>query len=148
MKIRTRLIMVLSTLAVLVVLVSLTAVTAFSRLGGTVAQAMNENVRSIDACAAMNEALDRTDRGFLLALSGQIEYGREAVQNGNALFEESATAAGANVTLADEQEKIDRLREAWNKYRQATRRFEAMLFGSSTAPSATPSSMPRRSACT
>ena len=136
MKIRTRLILVLSTLAVLVVLVSLPAVPAFPRLGGTVAQAMNENVRSIDACAGMNEALDRTDRGFLLALSGQIEYGREAVRNGTALFEESFAAAGANVTLADEPERIDRLREAWTKYRQATRRFEASLFA--PAPASTP----------
>jgi HAMP domain-containing protein len=128
MKIRTRLMLVLSTLVVLVVLVSLTAVTAFGQLGGTVARAMNENVRSIDACAAMNEALDRTDRGFLLALSGQIEYGREAVQNGADLFDESVAAAGANVTLADEQERIDHVREAWTQYRQATRRFEASLF--------------------
>ncbi|MBI5490686.1 MAG: HAMP domain-containing protein [Deltaproteobacteria bacterium] len=144
MKIRTRLILVLSTLAVLVVLVSFTAVTAFARLGGTVAQAMHENLRSIDACAAMSDALDRTDRGFLLALSGQLEYGRDAVLRGKASFDEALAQAADNVTLPDEPAKIENLRAAWQQYRESTRRFESSLFPAAgiPAPPAVPATEP------
>ncbi|MBI5502029.1 MAG: hypothetical protein HY907_17435, partial [Deltaproteobacteria bacterium] len=148
MKIRTRLILVLSTLAVLVVLVSFTAVTAFARLGGTVAQAMHENLRSIDACATMKDALHRTDRGFLLALSGQLEYGREAVRRGKDSFDAALELAAGNVTLEDEPAKIEQLQGAWQQYRDATRRFEASLFlpaaaaGEPEAPGKAPDSGP------
>ena len=144
MKIRTRLTLVLTVLAALIGLVSVTAVTAFARLGGTIADAMRENVRSINACADMSRAVGRTDRGFLLLLAGQSAAGVEAITGGDADFATALAVARSNITLDGEKEKVDALTSAYRRYLAATEPFRIppAVAAPSPAPGAAPPPAP------
>jgi HAMP domain-containing protein len=136
MKIRTRLIVVLSVLGGMIAVVSLTAVTAFARLGGAVAQAVNENLRSIDAGHEMMVAIDLQDRGFLLLLAGESVAGREAILRGTQRFAESLESARRNITVEGEQQVIDAIAQSYAQFFAAAQRFRSPASGTTTSPPA------------
>jgi HAMP domain-containing protein len=136
MKIRTRLIVVLSVLGGMIAVVSLTAVTAFARLGGAMAQAVSDNLRSIDASHEMMVALDQQDRGFLLLLAGESVAGRDAILKGTQRFAEALESARGNVTMDGEQQVVDAIATSYAQFLASVQRFRNPVPATSSPPPA------------
>ena len=70
----------------------------FSKISKSVEDLLDDNYRSIEASKTLLEALEREDSGVLLLLHGNWKEGREVIEYGDSLFNESINIVENNIT--------------------------------------------------
>src|SRR5262249_38291125 len=96
-----------------------TALVLITRLGHRIEAILRENYDSVVAMVAMNEALERLDSSFTLAVLGDENAARMYADNWKA-FDEQLEVEKRNITiLPREQELVDELERLWPLYRAA-----------------------------
>ena len=78
---------------------------------------LDDNYRSIEAANHMRGALQRADSGSLLLLLGSTLEGEMLLQSADSLFTAQFAVAASNLTIADEQACLDRIRQRYDAYR-------------------------------
>lgn len=119
----------------LLLVLGVAGVVLLSRLGNSTGRILRENYDSVLAMERLNEALERIDSSFQIALSAagdealQRQARRQYDQNWQLYFEYLRTEQG-NITVPGERELAGRLASLTDEYRQRGDRF----FGGSEAP--------------
>ncbi len=123
---RARVTLGLAAITLALAVVAGAAVAALARLGGAVDTILRENYRSVVACEAMKEALERQDSAALFALTGHAEIGRPMLATHRDRFARAFAVEAGNVTLAEEGPAV---RELDARYRAYTAAVDRALSG-------------------
>jgi NtrC-family two-component system sensor histidine kinase KinB len=120
---RHRIVLTVVPLIALIAVLGAAGLVLLHRLGERIDVILKENYDSVVAMVGLNEALERIDSSHQFALTGRFDpaaYARHWQDFNGALRVEQA-----NVTLPGEQERVDRLTELTNRYREEAGRFLA-----------------------
>jgi signal transduction histidine kinase/HAMP domain-containing protein len=112
------------------------------QLSHRVGDVLRENYDSIAYMGRLNEALDRIDGSFLLALAGRKTEASNQYQAGGDALNANLLAEQRNITLPGERELADRLSSLSQDYKQQADAFfaapgpqrELLYFGHQNAP--------------
>jgi len=97
-----------------------------TRLGERARLILADNYRSVLAAQRMKESLERMDSQALISLSDHGPAHVPAFAAQRELFEKELVVQEGNLTELGEPEATARLRRAWDEYRAALARFEAL----------------------
>lgn len=122
---RTRITLGLAAVTLALLVVAVSAIVSLARLGGAVDTILRENYRSVAACDAMNEALERLDSAAQFASTGRDDIARPMLVAHRARFEEAFAREARNVTLPDEGPAVRALRARYDDYTAAVDRLLA-----------------------
>ena len=119
---RSRITLALAAVTLALVVVASAAIVSLARLGGAIDVILRENYRSVAACEAMNEALERQDSAVQFASTGHVEVARPMLATHRERFERAFEAESRNVTLPDEGALVRELGERYGEYTRAVDR--------------------------
>src|SRR5262245_61841109 len=125
---RTRILLTLAPLLALLAILGAAALALLSHLGGSVEQIMRENYRSVLYMERLNEAIERIDSSFHLALLADTEPTEAQQRQRQAValeqyrdnweqFRRNLADEQDNITLPGEAELVQRLQELGKQYR-------------------------------
>ncbi|HEY4188503.1 MAG TPA: ATP-binding protein [Polyangia bacterium] len=126
MTLRGKLVLAQAPLALALVVVGVVSALVTTRLGERSRLILADNYRSVLAAQRMKESLERLDSQALVVLSGRQEGAPATFGKHRALFERELVVQEGNLTELGEPEITQRLRQAWDRYRAALTRFEAL----------------------
>jgi NtrC-family two-component system sensor histidine kinase KinB len=118
MKIRMKIMTGFLILAVMLAVAGVFSIYELKTIGYSVQSLLDDNYRSITAAKKMIESLEREDSGTLLLLSGKWKEGRQTIQSADKNFLKALETAENNLTIPNEKEYVDRIRERYNAYRK------------------------------
>ncbi|MBI5092546.1 MAG: HAMP domain-containing protein [Candidatus Hydrogenedentes bacterium] len=104
-------------LLLIIVIIGVQSITQLSRLGEAIDVILRENYRSVIACQAMKESIERIDSGVMFILSGYPEKGIPQIDANERTFEQELDAELGNITLPGEGEKAQRIRDLYLQYK-------------------------------
>lgn len=105
-------------LAVMLAVAGVFSIYELKTVGYSVQSLLDDNYRSITAAKKMIEALEREDSGLLLLLSGKWKEGRQTIESADQNFNLALETAENNLTIPNEKEYVDRIRQRYAAYRQ------------------------------
>jgi len=126
MTLRGRLVLAQVPLALALVAVGVVSAVVTTRLGERARLILADNYRSVLAAQRMKESLERMDSQALILLSGRTQERAVPFSTQRDLFEQELVVQEGNLTELGEPEATARLRRAWDQYRAALARFEAL----------------------
>lgn len=115
----------LGAVTALLVLVAFVALSALTRLGGAVDTILRENYRSVIACGAMLEAMERQDSAALFAAVGHDDLARPMLAAQRAAFARAFAVEASNVTLPGEGAEVRTIEALYRDYVAAVDRLIA-----------------------
>ena len=104
-------------LFLVIALIGIQGITKVMDLGDAIDIILRENYRSVIACQAMKESLERMDSGVQFILLGKTKEGRDAIDRNEAEFEKALQSEMNNITLPGEGERAARIQELFARYR-------------------------------
>ncbi|MFO0648855.1 MAG: ATP-binding protein [Polyangiales bacterium] len=113
---RARVTFALAAITVALAVVAGSAMVSLTRLGGAIDTILRENYRSVVACDAMNEALERLDSAALLASTGRDDIARTMLEQHRARFQTAFRVEASNITLAAEGAAVHALEARYRAY--------------------------------
>lgn len=119
---RARVTLGLSLVTLALVVVAGVAVASLTRLGGAVDTILRENYRSVIACEAMNEALERQDSAAQFASTGHDDIARPMLVTHRERFARAFSVEAHNVTLPGEGEAVREIEARYRDYADAVDR--------------------------
>ena len=126
MTFRRRILIAMLPLFALLVALGGTGAALIYHLGGQIDLILRENYDSVIYMRDLNEALERINSSFLLALAGQEEQSHRLYQDKWKLFDDSLDKENHNITiLPEEGQLVDKLTTLSKDYRQAGNDFFA-----------------------
>lgn len=117
MKIRLKILSGFLLLVGMLIIAGVLGIIEFKRLSRSFESLLSDNYKSIDACMAMLEALEREDSGILLFLMDQHEEGRRIIDSGDSLMNESLHIAKNNITETNEDEFIENIQKEYSDFK-------------------------------
>ena len=111
-------------LLIIVVLISLHSISRITELGQSVDVILRENYRSVIACQAMKETLERMDSGALFTVLGHDKEGKDLITKNEPLFEKALRDELNNITLPGEGKKAESIQSLFNQYRSLLKAIE------------------------
>lgn len=126
MTLRGKLVLAQVPLALALVVVGVVSAVVTTRLGERARLILADNYRSVLAAQRMKESLERMDSQALVSLSENTQARVTAFGPQRELFEKELVVQEGNLTELGEPEATARLRRAWDEYRAALARFEAL----------------------
>lgn len=93
------------------------------RLGGSIDAILRENYRSVIYMEHLNEALERIDSSFHIALAGREQDARQQFKDHWKLFDTNLDGERENITLPGEGELAQQLSKLGEEYRQKGNSF-------------------------
>jgi NtrC-family two-component system sensor histidine kinase KinB len=115
---RQRILLTLLPLLALLAVLGGAGIVLLHRLGGRVDAILRENYDSVLYMQQLGEALKRIDSSFQLAIAGRAAPARRQYDTQWKLLNDNLNAERGNVTLAGEQELVDRLTKLSVEYRK------------------------------
>jgi signal transduction histidine kinase/HAMP domain-containing protein len=106
-------------LLAVVVLLGTVTMSQIDALGNAIDVILRENYRSVVTCQEMKESLERVDSGLLFTLAGHEPQGRKLIEAHLPKFRTALSVEESNITLAGEQEKVERLGLLFETYAAA-----------------------------
>jgi two-component system, NtrC family, sensor histidine kinase KinB len=88
------------------------------RLGGRIDAILRENYRSVIYMERLNEAIERVDSSFHIALAGREEDARKQYEEHWALFQENLEGEKQNITLPGEGDLVQQLAQLGEEFRR------------------------------
>ncbi len=126
MTFRRRILIAMLPLFALLVALGGTGAALIYHLGGQIDLILRENYDSVIYMRDLNEALERINSSFLLALAGQEEQSHRLYQDKWKIFDDSLDKENHNITiLPEEGQLVDKLTTLSKDYRQAGNDFFA-----------------------
>lgn len=119
MNLRTRVILGQLPLIAALVVVCVLALLTVRWQGGSAEIILTNNYRSVLAAQRMKETLERMDSASLFLLAGERARGEAQIRAQRLRFEEELQVEEGNVTESGEQEAVQFLRAAWQRYQSA-----------------------------
>jgi signal transduction histidine kinase len=113
---RTKLLIGVAPLLAITVGLGLWGVVMFYRLGGKIDVILRENYRSVLYAQNMKESLERMDSALLFAIGGEEQQARDQFAEYRPAFALNLKKEQGNVTLPDEQGRVDRLSALSTRY--------------------------------
>lgn len=104
-------------LAVMLAVAGVISIYELRAIGSSVNRLLSENHQSIAAARTMAEALEREDKGMLLALSGKRQEGEETIEAADASFQRALETAKNNAAAPGENEYVGRIASRYRDYR-------------------------------
>ena len=126
MTLRQRLLLTLTPLVVLFALLGGAGIALLYRVGARIDLILRENYESVKYMVALNEALERIDSSFNLALLGQEKVAREMYDQQWRIYEDNLRKERHNITLPGEKELVDELVRLTDLYRSEGDAFYAV----------------------
>jgi len=108
-------------LFLVIALIGIQGITKVTDLGDAIDVILRENYRSVIACQAMKESLERMDSGAQFILLGKAKEGRDAIDKNEAEFEKALQAELNNITIPGEGERAARVQDLFARYRVVIR---------------------------
>jgi signal transduction histidine kinase len=108
-------------LFLVIALIGIQGITKVTDLGDAIDVILRENYRSVIACQAMKESLERMDSGAEFILLGKAKEGREAIDKNEVEFEKALQVELSNITLPGEGEKATHVLELFARYKTMIR---------------------------
>ncbi|MCX5839389.1 MAG: ATP-binding protein [Deltaproteobacteria bacterium] len=108
-------------LLLIILIIGGQSIVQFRELGQSIDVILRENYRSVVACQAMKEALERMDSGILFVLLGYGREGEALIRTNEERFEKALKVELGNITLPGEGEKAKALQDLFTRYRAALR---------------------------
>jgi PAS domain S-box-containing protein len=115
---RTRLTLTQAPILVVLVSISIAGAVLLYRLGGLTEKILRENYDSVIYMVDLNEALERIDSSFQLALAGEESKARQQFDDGWKVYNENLQREQRNITELGEADLVSRLTQLSEKYRQ------------------------------
>jgi len=119
--IKQKLLMGFGGLFLVIALIGIQGITKVTDLGDAIDVILRENYRSVIACQAMKESLERMDSGAQFILLGKAKEGRDAIDKNEAEFEKALQAELHNITIPGEGERAARVQDLFARYRVVIR---------------------------
>jgi two-component system, NtrC family, sensor histidine kinase KinB len=104
-------------LLLIVAVIGVKNIVQMTDLGGAIDNILRENYRSVIACQAMNEALERMDDGALSIILGARNEGLNIIDNESIRFEKSLNIELNNITMGGEGEMAHHLEGLYAQYK-------------------------------
>src|SRR5512135_201128 len=98
-------------LFLVIALIGIQGITKVTDLGDAIDVILRENYRSVLACQAMKESLERMDGGAQFILLGKAKEGREAIDKNEVEFEKALQVELNNITIPGEGERAARVQD-------------------------------------
>lgn len=111
-------------LFLVIALIGIQGITKVTELGDAIDVILRENYKSVIACQAMKESLERMDSGAQFFLLGKAKEGREAIDRNEVEFEKALHVELNNITIPGEGEKAARVQELFARYKIMIRSME------------------------
>jgi two-component system, NtrC family, sensor histidine kinase KinB len=111
-------------LFLVIALIGIQGITKVTDLGDAIDVILRENYRSVIACQAMKESLERIDSGAQFILLGKAKEGREAIDKNEVEFEKALQVELNNITISGEGERAARVQEMFARYKVMIRSME------------------------
>ncbi len=111
-------------LLLIILVIGIQGIIQLTKLGESIDVILRENYRSVIACQQMKEAVERMDSGILFGLLGYTEKGNELIRKNGLAFEMALEVELHNITLPDEGEKANHLRNLFGQYKTLLERIE------------------------
>jgi signal transduction histidine kinase/HAMP domain-containing protein len=93
------------------------------RLGGSIDAILRENYRSVIYMERLNEAVERIDSSFHIALAGREQDARRQFEEHWKLYDENLDGERENITLPGEGELVQQLSRLGEEYRHQGKAF-------------------------
>ncbi len=126
MSLKSKLLLALAPLALALALMGTVSSTVITRLAEQSRLILSDNYRSVLAAQRMKESLQRLDRAALFVITGYPRTAAADITGSREAFEHALRVQDANITEAGEAAVTQRLRLAWNEYRQALEVYQAL----------------------
>ncbi len=104
-------------LFLVIALIGIQGITKVTELGDAIDVILRENYRSVIACQAMKESLERMNSGAEFILLGKAKEGREAIDKNEVEFEKALQVELSNITVPGEGEKATHVLELFARYK-------------------------------
>jgi signal transduction histidine kinase len=117
MKLRAKLAVAQLPLVLALAVTAAAALYGAARFGAAPGEILYENFRSFDAAHGMSRALDAIDREMVAATLSGEPLARQQIAEAVSRFERELSVAENNITETGEAEALERLRAAWETYR-------------------------------
>lgn len=131
MTLRLRLALAFGPLAALLAVLGVVGYRMLARTGDRIDAIMRENYASVQAMFRLNEAAERIDSSFQIALAGRGTESTKQYADNWSRFEQSFAIEAGNITVhPEEDELVDRLSRLKTEYRTRGDRFFARADGS------------------
>src|SRR5262245_50923151 len=117
MTLRQRLVLTMTFLVVLLALPGGTGIALLYRVSNQIDLILRENYESVKFMVKLNEALERIDSAFNLALLGKEEAARDAYRDKWEDYQTNLKGEQNNITLPGERELVEDLTRLTNLYR-------------------------------
>jgi two-component system, NtrC family, sensor histidine kinase KinB len=111
-------------LFLVIALIGIQGITKVTDLGDAIDVILRENYKSVIACQAMKESLERMDSGAQFILLGKAKEGREAIDKNEVEFEKALQIELNNITIPGEGERAARVQELFARYKVMIRSIE------------------------
>jgi signal transduction histidine kinase len=111
-------------LFLVIALIGIQGITKVTDLGDAIDVILRENYKSVIACQAMKESLERMDSGAQFILLGKVTEGREAIDKNEVEFEKALQIELNNITIPGEGERAARVQEQFARYKVMVRSME------------------------
>jgi signal transduction histidine kinase len=125
MTLRQRLLLILTPLVVLFALLGGAGIALLYRVGARIDRILKENYDSVKYMVDLNEALERIDSSFNLALLGEEKVARDMYDQKWKVYTENLVKEQHNITLPGEQELVEELVRLTDLYRSEGNAFYA-----------------------
>src|SRR5271168_1322452 len=99
---RQRILLTLAPLLLLLAVVGSAGVALLLRLGNSINAILRENYASVIAMERLNEALERIDSSFQIALDGHEEEAKKQFDDNWTVYDEQLKKEGENITILPE----------------------------------------------
>jgi signal transduction histidine kinase len=93
------------------------------RVGNRIDAVLRENYRSVTYMTRINEALERIDSSFSLALAGRQDAARQQYDANWPMFRENLSLEKGNITLPAEPALVERLESLTQRYSRSGEKF-------------------------
>jgi two-component system, NtrC family, sensor histidine kinase KinB len=124
MTLRQRIVLALAPLVCLLAVIGATGIFLLRQVGNRIEDILRENYVSVEAMVGLNEALERIDSSFQFDLQGK-EDAKHDYDTNWVLYRENLRLEENNITLPGEEERVNKLRNLTEEYRQRGDRFFA-----------------------
>ncbi|HET6488870.1 MAG TPA: ATP-binding protein [Syntrophales bacterium] len=111
-------------LFLVIALIGIQGITKVTDLGDAIDVILRENYRSVIACQAMKESLERMDSGAQFILLGKAKEGRDAIDKNEVEFEKALQVELNNITIPGEGERAARVQDLFSRYKVMIRGME------------------------
>src|SRR5262245_5792906 len=118
LSVRWHILLTLVPLLLLVVVLGGAGALLLHRLGGSIDAILRENYRSVIYMERLNEAVERIDSSFHIALAGREQDARHQFKEHWSQFHENLDKEGENITLPGEAELVEELASLGKVYRR------------------------------